>query len=57
MTTSYDNMLTAEEKEQMDELREKAMRSDSEVYMKQYTTQMALLYERARLRREKSHTS
>lgn len=49
MTAEYD-YLSAEEKEMIDELKEKVKYAESDDALKRYTTQLTLIYEKARVR-------
>ncbi|MFB4162914.1 hypothetical protein ACE1TI_03515 [Alteribacillus sp. JSM 102045] len=55
MTTEYD-YLSAEEKDKIDELEEKVKHAEDDDALKRYTTQMTLIYEKARVREETSRT-
>ncbi|WP_018921613.1 hypothetical protein [Salsuginibacillus kocurii] len=46
-----DNFYTPEEKKRIEELKTKTKETDNHEYLRKYTTDMTLIYEKARVRR------
>ncbi|MFB5662870.1 hypothetical protein [Alteribacillus sp. HJP-4] len=55
MTVDYE-YLTKEEKKKLAELEEKVQHAKTHDEIKKYTTEMTLLYEKARVREETNHS-
>ncbi|WP_240374729.1 hypothetical protein [Bacillus piscicola] len=54
MTADYKDMLSAEERAQMDDLEERVRKSEDVQHLKKYTTRLVLLQEKARVRKGKN---